>query len=82
MHVSADFGPYGTARDEAVDEALGDVPLRPDRLAVRGRRRAGCTKADGEVYKVYSPFYRAWRDHGWRKPGHRRSPGGSTGTPA
>ena len=27
VHVSADFGPYGRARDEAVEEALGDVPL-------------------------------------------------------
>src|SRR6201992_562482 len=27
VHVSADFGPYGRARDERVDDALGDVPL-------------------------------------------------------
>src|ERR1700760_3421126 len=27
VHVSADFGPYGRARDERVEAALGDVPL-------------------------------------------------------
>src|ERR1700760_4029514 len=27
VHVSADFGPYGRARDERVDEALGGISL-------------------------------------------------------
>ena len=27
VHISADFGPYGRRRDEAVDDALGEVPL-------------------------------------------------------
>ena len=26
------------------------------------------TKDDGEPYRVYTPFYRAWARHGWRKP--------------
>ena len=26
------------------------------------------TKDDGTPFKVYSAFYRKWRDHGWRKP--------------
>jgi deoxyribodipyrimidine photo-lyase len=67
VHVSADFGPYGRARDEAVETALGDVPLvrtgspyavAPDRV----------TKSDGEPFKVYTPFYRAWMSHEWRAP--------------
>ncbi|MBU2696912.1 deoxyribodipyrimidine photo-lyase [Pimelobacter sp. 30-1] len=67
VHVSADFGPYGAARDERVAQALGEVPLvrtgspyavAPGRLHTKG----------GDPYKVFTPFYRAWADHGWRAP--------------
>ncbi len=67
VHVSADFGPYGTRRDAAVEQALGAVPLvrtgSPYAIAP-GR----VTKGNGEPFKVYTPFYRAWKDHGWRAP--------------
>ena len=67
VHVSADFGPYGAARDAAVDEALGDVALvrtgSPYAIAP-GR----VVKSDGTPFKVFTPFYRAWLEHGWRQP--------------
>lgn len=67
VHISADFGPYGVARDERVEQALGAVPLvrtgSPYAVAP-GRVR----KPDGELYQVYSAFYRAWAAHGWRAP--------------
>ncbi|MFL1596069.1 DNA photolyase family protein [Rhodococcus ruber] len=67
VHVSADHGPYGTRRDEAVERALGDVPLlrtgSPYAVAP-GRIR----KADDTPYKVFTPFQRAWHEHGWRAP--------------
>jgi len=67
VHVSADFAPYGAVRDERVAAALGDVPLvrtgSPYAVAP-GRLR---TKA-GEPYRVFTPFHRAWADHGWRPP--------------
>ncbi|MGI8680368.1 MAG: cryptochrome/photolyase family protein [Jatrophihabitans sp.] len=70
VHVSADFGPYGSRRDGEVDKTLsarGDVPLvrtgSPYAIAP-GR----VTKDDGEPYKVYTPFFRAWSEHGWRAP--------------
>ena len=25
-------------------------------------------KADGEPFRVFTPFRRAWAEHGWRKP--------------
>lgn len=67
VHVSGDFGPYGTRRDEAVDDALGDVPLvrTGSPYAVSPGR---VTKDDGEVYKVYTPYYRTWKRHGWHSP--------------
>ena len=70
VHVSADAGPYGRGRDEAVERALGDVELvrTGSPYAVTPGR---VTKADGEPFKVFSPFARAWRAHGWRAPAPR-----------
>jgi deoxyribodipyrimidine photo-lyase len=67
VHVSADFNPYGRRRDEAVEAALGGVPLvrTGSPYAVSPGR---VTKDDGEPFKVYSPFYRVWRTHGWPAP--------------
>jgi deoxyribodipyrimidine photo-lyase len=70
VHVSADAGPYGRRRDDAVERALGDVPLvrTGSPYAVTPGR---VTKADGTPFKVFSPFARAWREHGWRAPAVR-----------
>ncbi len=71
VHVSADFGPYGRVRDERVQEALGDVALvrTGSPYAVAPGR---VTKGDGTPFKVYTPFYRAWSEHGWRQPARSR----------
>lgn len=67
VHVSADFGPYGRRRDEQVEAALGDVALvrTGSPYAVSPGR---VLKSDGTPFKVYTPFYRAWLEHGWRAP--------------
>jgi deoxyribodipyrimidine photo-lyase len=67
VHMSADFGPYGARRDDAVQHALGDVPLvrTGSPYAVAPGR---VLKADGTPFKVFTPFYRAWLAHGWRAP--------------
>ena len=67
VHISADFGPYGTRRDEAVEAALDGVALvrTGSPYAVAPGR---LTKSDGSVYKVYTPYFRAWKQHGWRAP--------------
>jgi deoxyribodipyrimidine photo-lyase len=67
VHVSSDFSPFGVRRDTAVRKALGDVPLEESGspyLVSPGR----VTKSDGTPYKVFTPFYAAWREHGWRAP--------------
>jgi deoxyribodipyrimidine photo-lyase len=67
VHVSGDFTPFGRRRDDAVRDALGDVPLEASGspyLVSPGR----VVKSDGEPYKVFTPFYNAWRQHGWRAP--------------
>jgi deoxyribodipyrimidine photo-lyase len=70
VHVSADTGPYGRARDAAVERALDDVPLvrTGSPYAITPGR---VTKADGSPYQVFTPFARAWREHGWRAPAPR-----------
>jgi deoxyribodipyrimidine photo-lyase len=87
VHVSADFSPFGRRRDEAVRAALGEVPLEETGspyLVSPGR----VTKDDGAPYKVFTPFFNAWRSHGWRPPANsgvnsarwidpREAPGGT-----
>ena len=67
VHVSADFSPFGLRRDAAVREALGNVRLEDSGspyLVSPGR----VTKGDGTPYKVFTPFFAAWKEHGWRAP--------------
>jgi deoxyribodipyrimidine photo-lyase len=69
VFISADFGPYGRRRDTEVGRAL----------KAAGRRLTGVgspyavdpgqvLKHDGTPFRVFSPFYRAWRAHGWAPP--------------
>ncbi len=66
VHISEDFTPYGVARDQRVQAAL-DIPLvrTGSPYAVSPGR---VTKGDGDPYKVFTPFSRAWLEHGWRGP--------------
>jgi deoxyribodipyrimidine photo-lyase len=67
VHCAADYGPKGRLRDARVANALGSTPLvrtgSPYAVAPGTIR-----KADDTPYRVYTPFYRAWRTHGWRAP--------------
>ena len=67
VHVSADCGPYGRERDARVEEALGDIEFvrTGSPYAVTPGR---VTKDNGDPFKVFTPFSRVWREHGWRKP--------------
>ncbi|MBN9620680.1 MAG: deoxyribodipyrimidine photo-lyase, partial [Actinobacteria bacterium] len=67
VHVSADFGPYGRRRDDAVATALGDIPLvaTGSPYAVDpGLVRTG----SGGAFRVFTPYYRAWLAHGLPSP--------------
>jgi deoxyribodipyrimidine photo-lyase len=65
--ADADAGPYGRERDENVEKALGDIDFvrSGSPYAVTPGR---VTKQDGKPYKVFTPFARAWAEHGWRRP--------------
>ncbi|MGI9124481.1 MAG: cryptochrome/photolyase family protein [Mycobacterium sp.] len=69
VHISADFSPFGARRDGAVAEALSaaQVPLvatGSPYLVSPGR----VTKDYGTPYKVFTPYFRRWREVGWRSP--------------
>lgn len=69
VHLSADYGPYGRRRDEAVTAALGEDGVE---LVATGSPYAVApgrvVKDDGTPYAVFTPFYKAWLAHGWRAP--------------
>jgi deoxyribodipyrimidine photo-lyase len=69
VHIAADYGPYGRARDEVVEQALGAAGIALVRTgspyAVAPGRLS--TKA-GDPFQVFTPFSRAWLEHGWRAP--------------
>lgn len=69
VHISADFSPFGMRRDAAVRESLAaqKIPLvatGSPYLVSPGR----VTKDDGSPYKVFTPYFRRWREVGWRGP--------------
>lgn len=69
VHIAADFGPYGQQRDLDVEAALAamSVPLvrTGSPYAVAPGR---VLKSDGTPFRVFTPFYRNWAEHGWRAP--------------
>lgn len=69
VHVAADYGPYGRQRDEAVEAALADAGIELVRTGSPYAVAPGrVLNGSGQPYRVYSPFSRAWKQHGWRDP--------------
>jgi deoxyribodipyrimidine photo-lyase len=66
VHIAADYGPYGQRRDRAVEEAL-ECPLvaTGSPYAVAPGR---VLNQQGSSYQVFTPYFRAWLEHGWRQP--------------
>jgi deoxyribodipyrimidine photo-lyase len=61
--VTADFGPYGRERDRVVEAALAGDGRRLVRCGTPYAVAPGTVRSrGGGPYRVYSPFYRAWRD--------------------
>ena len=69
VHCAADFTTPGIERDKAVAEKLAEFGIS---LVITGSTYAVAPgrvlKNDGTPFKVYTPFYKAWLVHGWRKP--------------
>jgi len=69
VHVSGESTPYGRARDARV---AARVDLLGSELVATGSPYAvtpgRVVKASGEPYRVFTPFHKAWAEHGWRAP--------------
>lgn len=72
VHVSRESTPYGRRRDDRVREHLAregrELVETGSPYAVGPGRVLNKT---GEPYRVFTPFSKAWRDHGWPEPGAR-----------
>ena len=69
VHVAADYGPYGHQRDQEVEQALADAGIELVRTGSPYAVAPGrVTNGSGDPYKVFTPFSRAWSEHGWRDP--------------
>ncbi|NPC98899.1 deoxyribodipyrimidine photo-lyase [Nocardioides sp. zg-DK7169] len=69
VHVAADHGPYGARRDREVEAALAEEGVALVRTGSPYAVSPGrVRKADGSAYQVFTPFSRAWAEHGWRGP--------------
>jgi deoxyribodipyrimidine photo-lyase len=66
VHISAEYEPYGAARDARVKAAGINLIATGSPYAVAPGRVLKPT--DGTPYKVYTPFYKNWCIHGWRAP--------------
>ncbi|MBI9114507.1 cryptochrome/photolyase family protein [Sanguibacter suaedae] len=69
VHVTGVAEPRGRARDSAVGSALGAAGVRlvstgTPYAVSPGRLRTGA----GTGYRVFTPFRRAWYEHGWPSP--------------
>jgi deoxyribodipyrimidine photo-lyase len=69
VHVAADYGPYGRQRDQDVEAALAEGGVALVRTGSAYAVAPGrVTNQGGRPFQVFTPFARAWADHGWRAP--------------
>ena len=66
VHISTEYEPYGAARDARVKAAGINLIATGSPYAVAPGRVL--KDSDGTPYRVYTPFYKMWCKHGWRKP--------------
>ena len=74
VHQAEDFGPYGRRRDDAVAERVVGAGMELVRSGSPYAVPPGSIlNRSGSPYKVFTPFSRAWREHGWPGPVRRPS---------
>jgi len=66
VHISTEYEPYGAARDARIEAAGIELTRTGSPYAVAPGRVL--KPSDSTPYRVYTPFYRGWCAHGWRKP--------------
>jgi deoxyribodipyrimidine photo-lyase len=66
VHVSAEYEPVSAAQDVEIEKSGIKLVRTGSAYAVAPGRVL--KPSDQTPYRVYTPFYRAWLTHGWRKP--------------
>lgn len=66
VHIAQEYEPRAMARDAKVIAAGINLVTTGSPYAVAPGRVL--KESDGTPYKVYTPFYKNWCKHGWRKP--------------
>ena len=69
VHVSAETTPYGAARDGRVRQRLAERDVEWVATGSPYAVGPGLVRTQqGGPYRVFTPFSRAWREHGWADP--------------
>ncbi len=69
VHVSRETTPAGRRRDRRVAAALGEAGVEWVETGTPYAVGPGSVRnGEGEPYQVFTPFARAWREHGWPSP--------------
>lgn len=68
VHVSRETNPGGLQRDDAVRDALGEGVEWVETGTPYAVGPGIVTNGSGDPYKVFTPFSKAWRSHGWPEP--------------
>lgn len=69
VHVTREVTPAGRRRDQRVQDALGDTDVEWVETGTPYAVGPGLVRnGSGDPYKVYTPFHRAWHEHGWPEP--------------
>jgi deoxyribodipyrimidine photo-lyase len=68
VHVTNDFMPYGRRRDQAVVDALPEGVTGVATGTPYAVAPGTVVNGSGKPYQVFTPFSRAWREHGWDGP--------------
>ena len=66
VHISAEYEPVSAAQDVEIEKSGIKLVRTGSAYAVAPGRVL--KPSDQTPYRVYTPFYRAWLTHGWRKP--------------
>ncbi|WP_106849062.1 deoxyribodipyrimidine photo-lyase [Blastococcus sp. Marseille-P5729] len=80
VHISREYTPYGRRRDTAVAERLAAAGV--ELIATGGPYAVGPGRVrnrSGAPFKVFTPYARAWRAHGWPRPAPTADPTWATG---
>lgn len=69
IYATDDHGPYGRSRDTEVGQGLAEAGIATHFLDSNYAVAPNSVYSGaGTPYKVFTPFFRAWKQHGWATP--------------